>query len=395
MFKILLMTCVAALALPAFGAPAEAPSPSLAVLPFDNVSGAGDAPAAIAGLVTAAIAAHGWQVAGGDLHPLLERERVRYLDGVDDAVRTRIIDQTGASGIVTGAVYTWSAGKNPVVAVSARLVRADGSLGWADVAALAADDTERLFGFGRRETPDALAARVIAELMRDFPPPGREAPPPHHKSFFGGSLFGSGAQSFRAPELDLRTPHLVCVLPFANESKSPQAARVFAEVLAIRLAAAEGFEVVEPAHLRAAALKAHVASFRGIGTEDLARLAASVGTSLFLRGTIYTYDDVTGRGIDTPAISVEMSLVDAQTGRVLWAAQHERKGSDYTGLLLLGALSNAVTLADHTATEMIEAQGAGAPRAAQAFTAAREARKRNPAEKRAERRDARKSEEKP
>lgn len=390
--RTFLLIFAVSLAVTVYGAAPVSSSSALVVLPFDNISGADQAPLEVVRLASKAIAARGWRVMDSDLGPLLEKERVRYLDGVDDGVRAKIVEQTGASGVVSGTVYTWSDGKNPIVAVAARFVRADGSLAWADVAALAADDTERLFGFGRRETADALAVRVVTELMRRFPTAGRESPSPR-RSF---SLFRSPAQSYRAPGLDPKGPHLVCVLPFANESRSPQAPRVFAEVLAIRLAAAEGFEVVEPARLREAVVKAHVASFRGIGTDDLARLGAAVGTSLFLRGTIYTYDDVTARGIDTPAIAVEMSLIDAQSGQVLWAAQHDRKGSDFTGLLLLGSVSNAVALADRAATELIEAQGAGVPRAAKAFAAARDARKtKRSIEARAEGRDPRQAEEKP
>jgi hypothetical protein len=250
-------------------------------------------------------------------------------------------------------------------------VRPDGSTAWGDIAGASADDAEGLFGLGRPATADDLASSVVATLLRRFPKPGTEAalvPGPRKPLFRGGAL------AYRAPDLDTTHPNLVAVLPFTNDTRVPEAARVLAEVAALRLAAAAGFETVEPARLRAAALQARVATFRGIGPDELRKLAGAVGTTLFLRGTIFRYDDPAKREVATPAIQVEISLVDAGTGKVLWVAQHERTGEDYASLLMLGSVSNAVTLADRVISEMIDAPSLGSTAAARAFAAARAAR---------------------
>jgi TolB-like protein len=141
------------------------------------------------------------------------------------------------------------------------------------------------------------------------------------------------------------------MLPLENDSSVPESARIVADLLSLRFAAANGFEVIEPALLRAAALKAGIASFRGTTSDDLTRLAPLVGTTLFLRGTIYRYGD--------DNIQLEVSLTDLQSGRVLWSAQHDRKGIDYTGFLMLGATSNAVSLTDRVVAEMVDTAARG------------------------------------
>ncbi|HXH38450.1 MAG TPA: hypothetical protein VNN08_07470, partial [Thermoanaerobaculia bacterium] len=205
------------------------------------------------------------------------------------------------------------------------------------------EDTERLLGFGRKTTPQLIAESAVTALMRHFPSPGEETSLVHGKR---KPLFRGGPLAFRTRDLDPATPHLICILPFENDSPVPEASRVVADLLSLRLAAANGFEVVEPATLRAAALKAGIASFRGTASDDLARLAPALGTSLFLRGTIYRYG--------TEAVQIEVSLVDINSGRILWSAQHDRKGSDYIGFLMLGAPSNAVSLTDRVVAEMID-----------------------------------------
>ena len=341
-----------------YGAAAPSPplfaqkQPAIVVLPFDNFSGVTEAPRELAALFAKDLERRGWRVVPSEeVEPLLEKDRVRYLDSLDDQSRADIIAATGAAAIVSGTLYTYTEGRNPVVALSARMIRADGTFAWGDIKGLSSDDTETVLGFGRSGKIDGLAERTIDALTKRFPTPTEES------EIIRGPrkpLFRSGPVSFRVPDLDPSAPHKVCVLPF-DDSTASDAVRVVADVLSLRLASANGFEVVEPAALREAALKANIVSFRWITSDDLARLAPIVGTPLFLRGTIYDFvDPAAGRGgAATPQIQIEMTLVDIQSRRVLWSAQHDRKGTDYTGFLMLGAVSNALTLTDRVVSEMI------------------------------------------
>jgi len=324
-------------------APGKADTKTVVVLPFDDFSGNETAAHELTLLVTKSIEAKGWSVVAPDkIEPFLEAERVRYLDSLEEPVRRKLLQNAGAVAVVSGTLYTYTTLRNPIVALSARMVRLDGSLAWADATGMSSDDTEKLCGFGRQTTSTGVATEVAASLMRHFPDPdddtqlvrGRRKP-----------LFASGPLAFRSHDLDPSTPHRICVLPFENISSAPEAGRVVTDLLAVRFAAVSGFEVADAAALRAAALKSGIASFRNIAASDLERLAPAVGTSLFLRGTIYTYSN--------DRIEVEATLVDVQSGRVLWSAQHDRRAADYTGLLMRGAASNAVSLADRTVAEMI------------------------------------------
>jgi TolB-like protein len=339
---------VALLALLSVGAPAlgRAAQPSVVILPFDNFSGDDDATRDITALVARRIAERGWRVVTPEsIEPLLEKERVRYLDSLEPAMLKRVADAAGAGAVLSGTVYTYSAGRNPIVALSARMVRADGTLLWGDVAGLAAEETETLLGFGRKTTAAGVAGDTVDALMRHFPRGDEPALVRGKRK----PMFRAGPLSYRVKDDGAAAPRRLCVLPFENTSAPPESARVIADILALRLAAGSRYEVVEPAMLRAAALKAGIASFRGATTDDLARLATVVGTPLFLRGTIFTYDDTT--------VHLELSLVDVAAKRVLWSAQHDRQGSDYTGLLMRGAATNAVALADRVIAEVVDTSG--------------------------------------
>lgn len=361
---------VAAIASPACAhAAAAAPErgATIVLMPFENLAGSEQAGRAAWELFAAAIEKKGWRVAERQqLETILEEERARDFDSLDAQVRASVIEGTAGSAIVTGAVYTYTEGREPVVAVSARMVRADGTLAWGDVAGLAAQDTERVLGFGRDENAGVLLEKLVRKMMERFPTPSSETAPVRGRE---KPLLLPGAISYRAPDVDPMRPHKVCVLPFQNLSDALPATRVVSDVLAVRLAAASGFEVVEPADLRRAALEAGVATFRDVSNAALARLAPLVGTTLFLKGTIYDYAERAGNGGSDSQIQMEITLVDVEQERVVWAAQHVRSGNDYMGLFMLGAVSNAVSLTDRVVAEMIEAGTRPAPRGQAAVTA--------------------------
>ena len=323
--KRLLLTLLVLAAANAFGAN------SVVLLPLDNVSGDQSAASDLPPLIAKALAAKGWTVVAGDeIETLLETERVRYLDSLDADTRAKVLRKSGATAILTVTVYTWTQGRNPTVALSAHLIGGDGQTLWSNLAAVASSDTERILGLGKKENVKSVAETAVDQLMRGFGTARR------------GSRSRSSAAHYVSDELD--PSRHVCVVPFDNSSSSSDAPRILADTLAMRLEAA-GFTVIDPAVLRAAALKAHV-SLHNAGSQELAALARIIGTPLFLRGTIFAFDAA-------PAIDVEATLVDVSTSKVLWAAQQTRKGTDYTGFLMLGAVSNSVALTDRVATELI------------------------------------------
>lgn len=348
----------------------------VAVLPLENLSATESASGEIQQKVIVALRQKGWDVATPEeVNEALEAGRIRYVDSLDDEARKMLLAATHATAYVAGSVYAYENGRNPVASFSVRMVRTDGSLAWGDVGGVAATDTEKIFGFGRARNAQEAADAAVARMASRMPTPATES---RLQSGPSRPLFHAGPANYSATGFDTRTPHLVCVLPLENRSATPEAARVVAEILSLRLAAASGFEVVDPAKVRSAALAARIPSFFQVPNAALVKLAPLVGTPLFLRGTIFGYSDITGRGGSDPAVQLELTLVDVAAGRVVWTSQHEREGSDYEGLLLLGAASNAAVLTDRVVSEMIEEEVQRASRSGEAYATARGGQKRLP-----------------
>jgi hypothetical protein len=333
--------------------PSPAPSRIVVLLPFENLSGNEQARARVAAVVARALEAKGYAVAQGEpVEAALEAERVRHLDSLPAALRQKLCAAFHAVGIVSGAVYTYaSEGESPLLALSARLTAPDGAgLGWS-VLGLSAKDTEGMLGLGRSSSLEALLREAGGRLQRDLPgPDGPPAPP----RIPGKPFHLSGPRTARAPGSDDAPVGRLCLLPLENFTADAAGASVVTRLLPERLRQA-GFDVVEPADLRAALVSVGMKSLRGVDADQLKKLGSQFGTSVFVTGSLYTYRDASPRGGAPPEVSLELSMVDAERGRVLWSSQHSRKGQDYASFLQRGSVSNAVTLADRVLAEMLGA----------------------------------------
>ena len=324
------------------------------VLPFTNLSGDERAPEEIAAGFGRRIAARGYSVvAGPDVEAFLAAERVRYLDSLTGPTRQKLLAQFSASALVFGTVYTFAEEQNAIVGLSARMLRADGAVVWAGVAGLSSEDTEGALGLHRITSAAPLAEKALDRLTRDLPAPGSVVPLAPGRS---RPLGVAAPVTFRSAALEAGKSHPVCLLPLENQSSDRLAGRVVSELLAQRMGASGIFSVVEPADLRTALVAAGVRGLRSSDPTELRKLSKAVGTSLFLRGTVYVFKDTSPRNTSlTPEFELDLSLVDAAAGRVVWTSRIARHGKDYEGFLELGSITNIVTLADQAAAEMVRA----------------------------------------
>src|SRR5271169_3353937 len=151
---------------PAFAGPAA----TVVMLPLQNLSGAELAREAMGDLVAAALAQKGYSVVRGEpVEKNLEAELVRFLDFLPEASRARLFTELGAGFVASGAVYSFADGENPIVALSLRLVREDGTTAWWNVLGLSANETEGMFGLKRASSLQALAKETTLRCLRDLP----------------------------------------------------------------------------------------------------------------------------------------------------------------------------------------------------------------------------------
>lgn len=153
-----------------------------------------------------------------------------------------------------------------------------------------------------------------------------------------------GPSAFVNPEADLPFYQKVAIIPFASLSQDRAAGYRVSDTFFSELLRRGFADVVEPGQFSAAVVK-----LRG-GTpvenpwsaEELARLAEELGIEGVFLGTVREYEmSRTGRTA-FPLISMEVRLVDAASGKLVWSASDTRRGGPGTPLVswflgLLGA----------------------------------------------------------
>ncbi|HET9555274.1 MAG TPA: hypothetical protein VFP50_20075, partial [Anaeromyxobacteraceae bacterium] len=150
-------------------------------------------------------------------------------------------------------------------------------------------------------------------------------------------------------------PRRIAVLPLQNLTDVRDAPRVLDAALQQRLAERADLVPVEPAELRAALVRGKLRAPAQLSPEQLRRLGGLLGTSLFLRGTIFAYGASADAVGGLPEVELYLTLVDVESGRTLWSGLHRRSGLDAEGLLRLGAIRDPATLSSRVVAELLEA----------------------------------------
>ncbi|HQQ76157.1 MAG TPA: CsgG/HfaB family protein [Thermoanaerobaculia bacterium] len=337
-----------------------AEKPRLVLLPFGNLSGVERAQGALVPTLALKLTSKGWDVVRGEaVEEFLQKERIRYVDSVTPELRKKLLSSMGAEALVSGSIYSFAEGDNSVCSLSARMVKADGTTAWSGVTGLTSEETEGLLGLGRAGPLPQLAERSLDTLLRKFPAPGGKAQAEPR----GTPLLKTSPPTYKAKALAGTAVRRVCLLPFENFTPVREAPRVLSDVLQHELVASGRFEVVEAAELRAALVAEKIRGLSGLENGKLAALGKRIGTSLFVRGTVYRYGDPAAKnGASTPEIDLELALLDADAGRIVWMGENARKGRDYKGLFQLGALRSVVALADQVLGEVVTAEGKATPK---------------------------------
>ncbi len=342
-------------ALAANAPPTAAARTRLALLPAENLSGETAAPAAVEELFAALATRQGWTVVRGEeVDRALHAARIWRLDSFSATALRALGEELGASAVLLSTVDTWLDGENALFAASARLRAVDGTPLWSRLLSLSGSETAGALSLHRAADVAEVARRAVERASEDFPSPGAAIRPARSP---GSRWLLARPPTFRAASLATEPAVRLCIIPFANATDDRAAPRIVADLLSRRLAESDRFTLVEPAELRAALLAEKVPAIRNLDPPRLRDVGARLGTSYFLRGTIWRWRESSSRTDRvSPEVELQLELVDVASQRVLWTAHHHRRGDDYEGLFLRGAVGNVVALADRALAEMLEAE---------------------------------------
>jgi TolB-like protein len=341
----------------ACSAPAVAQErPTLALLPFENVSGSVAGARIVMPLVERALTERGYRVLGPEpLEPFLTRRRIRNTGQLSRTHLGELGREHGATVALVGAVAIFNdSPENPQWGLSARLLDADsGTILWAGSAGLTGDDFTIALGLGAIRAPERLAAETVKAVLRDLPRAGERVGALSERTGLLPSFFGVKA-AYRSQALDSSPPKRIAVLPFENLSERKGAGRIVTDIATTVLARRGRFEVVEPGTVAEALLAIGAAPYGNMDFDTLGALRRRLEADALILGTVWGYSEGLKKAATTaPDIALDARMLDMETGRILWVADGARNGEDSRIAMHFGSIRAMVPLVERVLRDML------------------------------------------
>jgi TolB-like protein len=149
-----------------------------------------------------------------------------------------------------------------------------------------------------------------------------------------GCTSAGGTTRFTNPKFDFGFVERVAVLPFENLTNDAQAGARTTRLMVTELLASGAVDVVEPGEVQAA-LDRVGARIERPSNEQVKALAEALGVQALIVGSVTQSELVRMGAVGVPVVSLDVHMVETETGATVWAASRTEKGGGI-GVRVLG-----------------------------------------------------------
>ena len=332
-------------------------STTLALLPFENVSGSVEGARIIMPLIEQSLREKGYRLIDPDkIESFLARNRIRNTGMLSRAQLNNLRLEFGVELALVGSVdLFYESADNPQWGISSRIVSTtEGNVLWAESTGRTGGDYTGMLGLGTITSGRDLARDVVKILFQSLPPSGSSfAAPQERKS--AGVRFFSARGGYRSPALDSAPRWRVAVTIFENASERRGSGRILADVFTTALFHRGRFEVIDPGEVNEALIALGRTPYGGMDISTLRAFKKRTGIDAIFRGTVYRYNEGLKREATTsPDIALDITMLDTESGKILWFGVGERSGDDSQIALDFGIIRSMVPLIRRTISEMLD-----------------------------------------
>lgn len=135
------------------------------------------------------------------------------------------------------------------------------------------------------------------------------------------------------PNMDLGAMKRVAVLPFENLAQDKTAGEKVQKIFLTELLALEAFDVVEPGQVTQLLRSSRVESIEALTPADMKKIGDSLKAQGIFIGTIVDFAETRSGQTPTPEVTIQLRLVETQTGVTVWSASRTRSGASASARL--------------------------------------------------------------
>jgi len=142
---------------------------------------------------------------------------------------------------------------------------------------------------------------------------------------------------FSNPNFDFSFVERVAVIPFDNQTNDRQAGLRATRLTITELLASGAVDVVEPGEVQAALIKITGAQInRGVSpsTEQVVTLGKTLDVQALIMGTVTQSENLRSGSVPIPVVTLDLRMVEAETGATVWAATNSEKGGSLSAKVL-------------------------------------------------------------
>ena len=136
---------------------------------------------------------------------------------------------------------------------------------------------------------------------------------------------GMSATRFTNPGFDFGFVERVAVVPFENLTDDRQAAARATRLVITELLSSGAIDVVEPGEVQAA-LDKMGSRITTPSTEQVVALGQSLGVQGVIIGAVAQSETLRTGTVAVPVVTLDLHLLETETGVAVWAATHTEKG---------------------------------------------------------------------
>jgi TolB-like protein len=144
------------------------------------------------------------------------------------------------------------------------------------------------------------------------------------------------------PNMDLGAIKRVAVLPFETLAPDRSSAEKVQKIFLTELLSLDAFEVVEPGQVAKLLRAEHIDSMEALGPADLKRIGDALKAQGLFLGTVVDYSENRTGSTPAPDVTIQLRLVEAQSGVTVWTASRSRSGAT-TSARLFGVGGQSLT----------------------------------------------------
>ncbi len=276
---------------------------NIVVLPFDNLTKENNAVNKIMPGLKQRLKDRGLHVIDEDLlSDFLCNRRIRSASYISKKIAQEVGRELKAKTILTGSVVSFSSEGTPKVGVLSRLI--DSSTGvilWADYVSVSGDDYSVVFGLGAIRKVEELVPKVLDKLFASF--------------------------SMGISPMNTESVYRIAVMPFKNNSGSPNAGIIATHMFMVELLKDPAFEPVEYGEIRKLCVELKIRNKGELEFKNIKAISEALGTYMILLGSVDDYVYGT-KSSAVPNVGISVRLLDARENRILWYNKLQLSGEE-------------------------------------------------------------------